>query len=226
MERIKQIWKDPVWSKVISAGIIGLVILIYNYIYSLVTNTDFKTNIKAFWNSKISLWVVAVLILVLLVIYTLRKLFNRKEKDDFAYDEKTLEIDIAFFNKVRNEMLTIQSIYWLRNNNFDGCSFQDGLLHPFDMIEIEMDRPDYDFFNPKLEILLLELMEQIKDFNSFLLPNIFSEGSNRLTVPKEWRHEQSERYDDAIEGIHRRAQKLALKYDEFISKGRKILKIQ
>jgi hypothetical protein len=155
MERIKQTWKDPVWSKVISAGIIGLVILIYNFIFSLITNTDFKTNITAFWNLKISLWVVAVIIIVLLTIFTLKKLFNRKRKNDFAYDEKTLELDIAFFNKVRNEMLTMQSIYWLRNNNFGGRSFQDDLLSPFDMIEVEMERPDYDFFNPKLETCLL-----------------------------------------------------------------------
>jgi hypothetical protein len=226
MERIKQTWKDPVWSKVISAGIIGLVILIYNFIFSLITNTDFKTNITAFWNLKISLWVVAVIIIVLLTIFTLKKLFNRKRKNDFAYDEKTLELDIAFFNKVRNEMLTMQSIYWLRNNNFGGRSFQDDLLSPFDMIEVEMERPDYDFFNPKLETLLQELMEQIKDFNSFLLPNVFSEGLHRLTVPPEWRHEQTERYDKAVDGIHRRAQKLALKYDEFVRKGRKILKVK
>ena len=226
MEKIKQIWKDPVWSKVISAGIIGLVILIYNYIYSLVTNTNFKTNITAFWNSKISLWVVAVIIIVLVTIFTLIKLSNRKAKDTFAYDEKTLELDIAFFNKIRNEMLTMQSIYWLRNNNFGGRGFEDELLQPFDNIEIEMERPDYDFFNPKLENLLQELMEPIKDFNSFLLLNVFSEGSHRLTVPPEWRHEQSERYDEAVDGIHRRVQKLTLKYDEFVRNGRKILKIQ
>ncbi|WP_291285386.1 hypothetical protein [Flavobacterium sp.] len=226
MEKIKQIWKDPVWSKVISAGIIGFVILIYNSIYSLVTNTNLKTNIIAFWNSKIILWVVAVIIIVLVVIYTLRKLFNRKEKDDFVYDEKTLELDTAFFNKIRNELLTMQSIYWLRNNNFGGRSFQDELLQPFDMIEMQMERADYDFFNPQLETLLQELMEQIKDFNSFLLPNVFTESVHRLTVPSEWRHEQPERYDEAVDGIHRRAQKLALKYDEFIRKGRKILKVQ
>lgn len=226
MEKIKQIWKDPVWSKVISAGIIGLVILIYNYIFSLITNTDFKTNITEFWNLKISLWVVAVIIVILVTIFTVKKIFNRKGKNNFAYDEKTLELDIAFFNKVRNEMLTMQSIYWLRNNNFGGRSFQDELLRPLDMIEVEMERPDYDFFNPKLETLLQELMEQIKDFNSFLLPNVFSEGLHRLSVPPEWRHEQPERYDEAVDGIHRRAQKLALKYDEFIRKGRKILKVQ
>lgn len=226
MEKINQIWKDPVWSKVISAGIIGLIILVYNYIYSLITNTDFKTNFKAFWSLKISLWVVAVIIMILVSLFTLIKLINRNRKNKFTYDEKTLELDIAFFNKIRNEMLTIQSINWLRNNNFGSRSFQDELLHPFDIIEVEIERPDFEFFNPKLEAILQDLMEHVRDFNSFLLPNVFSEGVHRLTVPPEWRHEQPERYENAVNGIHLRAHKLALKYDEFIRTGRRILKVQ
>ncbi|EIA07949.1 hypothetical protein HJ01_02817 [Flavobacterium frigoris PS1] len=43
-------------------------------------------------------------------------------------------------------MLTIQNIYWLRTNNFSGYSFRDELLHPFDLIEVEMRRPGLDFF--------------------------------------------------------------------------------
>lgn len=226
MKKLKEIWKDPVWSKVISAGIISLLILIYNAIDVLATGKDFKTSVITFWNFKVSLWIIAIAIIILGIIFTIVKKIKKVKKVEFIYDEKTLELDTALFNKIRNNMLTIQNIYWLRTNNFAGYSFRDELLRPFDLIEVEMERPDLDFFYPKLESLKEELLNYIRDFNSFLLPNVFSEGDQRLSVPSEWEMEQPERFNIAVEGIHKRAQSIAAKYDEFIKKGRQILKVQ
>ena len=62
-EKIKQIWKDPVFSKVISIGIIGLITMIYNLVYSIIENTSFRNEFMKFWTLKIELWHFAILIL-------------------------------------------------------------------------------------------------------------------------------------------------------------------
>ena len=122
-------------------------------------------------------------------------------------------------------MLNYEAIRWVRTNNFAGYSFLDKYLEPFDRILFDSEASDFEFLNPKLEILKVELINSIKDFDLFLGPNIFNDGNNRLSVPSEWELEQYDRFIEAVNGIHKRAQALALKYDEFIKEGRRMLKV-
>lgn len=224
-EKFLKFWKDPVWSKVISAIIISLGILLYNIGYSIVSKVNFGTVLTEFFQTKIQVWIL-LLVVILLLIGT--AIFNYLKKDKpilFTYDDKSLALDISLFDKIRNDLLDYEAIRWVRTNNFAGFSFYDKYLEPFDKILYDSDAADFEFLNPNLENLKVELITSIREFDSFLVPNIFSEGHNRLSVPSEWELEQYDRFIEAVDGIHSRAQILASKYDEFIKEGRKILKV-
>jgi hypothetical protein len=224
-EKILKFWRDPVWSKVISAIIISIGILLYNIGRSIVSKVDFSTVLTEFLQSKIQIWILLVLIIVLLIGTAIFNYFKKDKPIPYSTDDKSLALDIALFDKIRNDLLNYEAVRWVRTNNFAGFSFYDKYLEPFDKILYDSDAADFEFLNPNLELLKVELINAIKDFDSFLGPNIFSEGNNRLSVPSEWELEQYDRFVKAVDGIHSRAQTLASKYDEFIKEGRKILKV-
>ena len=224
-EKLLKIWKDPVGSKIISALIISLGILIFNSIYAYFSELDFKTAFNAFFEKKVNLWIAISGFFIYLIATGIFALYKRNKPKAYKYDESSLSVDTALFNRIRNEILVYNSIRWVRTNNFAGFSFRDEYLQPFDNIEYEAQAADFEFLNPNLEQLKSELIESIIEFNSFLLPNIFSEGHGRLSVPAEWELEQYDRFINAVNGIHQRAHTLGKKYDQFIREGRKILKV-
>jgi hypothetical protein len=84
-----KVWKDPVWSKVISAGIIGGSILIW----SSVDNVSFMDKIRELYNLKVKLVYVLLVLLILGVIRYLIKILNRN-----VLNKKQLELQQ--FNKL------------------------------------------------------------------------------------------------------------------------------
>lgn len=231
-EKITTIWKDPVLSKIISAAIIGVVALVYNAIIAYSKNIDFYTVVTSFIKTDVKLWVILILLLFYLIVLIIRKKIKKNKEVvienkevEFEYDDRTLKLDIDLFNKIRYELLTHGNIQWLRTNNFAGFSFKDDLLTPFDLIEIESSKADFEFLNPKLETLRKDLINDIIELNSLLLKNIFREGKTRLSVPSEWETEQPERFWTAVEEIHLRTQSIGKKYDELIKASRRILKV-
>ena len=190
-EKILKFWKDPVWSKVISAIIISLGILIYNIGYSVVSKVEFGTVLTEFFKTKIQVWILLLLVILLLIGTAIFNYFKKDKAIQFTYDDKSLALDISLFDKI---------LY-------------------------DSDASDFEFLNSNLENLKVELITSIREFDIFLGPNIFSGGNNRLSVPSEWELEQYDRFIEAVDGIHSRAQILASKYDEFIKEGRKILKV-
>ena len=224
-EKIWKIWKDPVGSKIISTFIIGLGLIIFNSIYALTSELNFKIAFNNFFDIQIKFWISILFFLLYLISRGIFTLYKKNKFKSYKYDDKSLELDTALFNKIKNELLVNDSIRWVRTNNFAGFSFIEDYLRPFDNIEYESQAADFEFLNPNLENLKNQLVESILDFNSFLLPNIFNGGNNRLTVPPEWETDQYERFVKVVDGIHQRTQVLAKKYDQFIKEGRRTLKV-
>jgi ABC-type uncharacterized transport system permease subunit len=72
-------WKDPVWSKVISTGLIALIVLIpISFLWN---------NVLSILRSKIELWIVFIILIILTVIQFLIKylLSSEKEQDKQIY---------------------------------------------------------------------------------------------------------------------------------------------
>jgi len=70
------IWKDPVWSKVIAAAIIGIAISVYSGMAGLVRNENFFSGLAGFWQYKLSLWVYFIVsagIIIIVAVFTSRK---------------------------------------------------------------------------------------------------------------------------------------------------------
>jgi len=226
--KFQKTWKDPVWSKVISAAIIGLLTILYNIIIAIIENIDFITAFNEFWTIEIPLWTLILVLAFVTVIITINSLKRKHEstpENKFLYDENSINLDKQLFNKIRNELITQENIRWLKINNFAGFSFYADKLQPFDKFEYEAKKSDFEFLNPEIEKVNIDLKHSVENLSNILSGNIFSEGDNRLSVPSEWEVEQPERFWKAVDEIHAASQNVGNKYDELIKIGRRILKI-
>lgn len=78
-EFLLKIWRDSVWSKVISAGIIFLFGIIYAFVESLVINGSFTKSIMSILTMQIKLWHILLVIVLLLIFYLMRALYRAKD---------------------------------------------------------------------------------------------------------------------------------------------------
>lgn len=205
--RLQKIWRDPVWSKVISVLIIAVSTVAYNFIVSEYKNVDFKTSFFNFWTLDIKLWVIAVSSIGLIIFYSVVKYFKSRKIRPFEYDDKTLELDVSLFNRVRNDILPQDgTIYWLRHNNFAGFSFEGKYLEPLDVIEWESEKSDFEFINPQLERIKQELVKEISEFNSLLYDNIFPSNTlaGRYSIPPELEIEEPRVFSEIVDSIHKK----------------------
>lgn len=226
IEKLKKIWKDPVGSKLIAAALIAIATSLFIYFKSIIQNEEFKIAFINFWNHKISLWIV---ILIFASIYTIKWFWKKNSVtkiNAFEYDERTIELDKALFNKIRNEILPQDTaIGFLRHYNFAGFSFDTDILDGLYKIENENVKSDFEFLNPELEQIKNELIFKISHFTSLIALETFPTPQGRQTVPPEWEIEQPERFNKVVDDIHTTKFEICDKYDELIRKGRRILKI-
>lgn len=97
---IKKIWTDPVWSKVISVGIIGLISLGYAKFISVTEKITFKDAYKEIFEIKISI----VYVLGLVLLYWLLKMIFKKKKTTYNKQQRKLRT----FNKTIDQNTGIQ----------------------------------------------------------------------------------------------------------------------
>ncbi len=241
-EKISKIWKDPVLSKVISAGIIAAIIFAYNFVTSKINNESFQHTIKSFWENESELWKIALTCLIIIVIIQkARKNRNIKEINSFdglnmenlesylaqeIYDEESKILDSKLLNEIRNELLpTEQEISWLREQNFS-YGFNREVAFKFFDFEVKIsDNPNYEFLNPELEKLKKQLVKNIQIFNRDLSQLTFPDGNLMQSVPREWKKTNPKKLENSINILNRSKINVIEKYDELIRKGRRTLKI-
>lgn len=228
-EKFIKIWKDPVGSKLISVGIIAIVTSLFIYVKSLILNEEFKRSFIEFWSYKLAFWIIVGVILVFYVLNLFRnnkRSIANSQEPIFTYDEKTIKLDQVLFNKIRNEILPQDTaIGFLRHNNFAGFSFNPKLLDDLDSLESENIKSDFEFFNPELELLKKDLISKISHFTELIGTETFPARNERQTVPPEWEIEQPKRFREVVNDIHTSQFKICEKYDEFIRRGRSLLKV-
>ncbi|URM36380.1 hypothetical protein [Flavobacterium anhuiense] len=78
---LKNSWKDPVWSKVISVIIISVGAFLISLIYSQITNLSITESFLFLWNYKISLGSTLLILIVILLIISIIKSTRRTKPD-------------------------------------------------------------------------------------------------------------------------------------------------
>lgn len=77
----EKIWKDPVWSKVISAGILAVISLVFIWIKSLWENISFEESFYLIIEFKVKLiYVIAIMVSLLMIYYLVIKARKKEER--------------------------------------------------------------------------------------------------------------------------------------------------
>lgn len=239
---IEKIWKDPVWSKVISFIIIAIGTLLYNYIISLYNDEDFRTTFLNFWKNRFELWQFLLFLILLVTIISIITYRNKKKMpkqtnafDNFdleslkpmeSYDEQSKKLDTEIYLKIRDKLLPgNKSINWLRHQNFAGFGFRREAPDDFFNFESTCSDPNFVFLDSDLEEIKVDLQKNISELTGLLALNTFPQSNGIQTVPPEWEIEQSERFDEVIKKLSESREKVIESYDKLMREGRKKLKI-
>jgi hypothetical protein len=212
---IEKIWKDSVWSKVISTGIIGLIVFL-----AAKLNPNVPAGLYDIMKLKIDLWI--VLLLVAFVVF-IASFVKRKP----GYDDASITVDRNLFNKIRNDLEMTSLIAQVKSNSFSNAPVEiEQLIKLLRPIE-ENNRADFEFLNPELNKLKNNFIDALGTFELSTSRYLFGVKGNAgwTSIPSEWEYDQPERMEEAFLTLQRNENKLAAAYQEFISKGRSILKV-
>lgn len=215
---IKNIWKDSVGGNLIATVLIAVLTLLYNFIVSRYKNISFKEVFIDFWTYQIDLWIVLLLILTIIVLYSLTK-------SKFKYDEETLALDRAFFNQIRNWEGMVDLVLEIKAHGFSGSSVKMELVETMISIREESEKPDFHFFNPVLNKIKARLLIEFENLDSVLTGNVYVGNNGWMSIPSEWEYSQRERMLKAKSDIKKQEDIFTEVYQNFITQGRKILKV-
>lgn len=110
-ESIQKIWKDPVWSKVISVGIIALITFIYTLASSVFNNISIGQSLKNIFDIKIRLiYIVGILIFY----YFGAKIMVVRGRDKYAERKRKI---LQEFNRMENNA---SGMLFMWKVHFDG----------------------------------------------------------------------------------------------------------
>lgn len=215
---IKNIWKDSVGGNLIATVLIAILTLLYNFIVSRYKNVSFNEVFIEFWTYQIDLWIVLLFILTIIVLYSLTK-------SKFKYDEETLALDRAFFNQIRNWEGMVDLVLEIKSNGFSSRPVKFERIETMTSIREESKKPDFHFFNPVLNKIKARLLIEFENLDSVLTGNIYGDHNGWLSIPSEWEYSQRERMLKAKIEIKKQEDIFTEVYQNFITQGRKILKV-
>ncbi|MFD2907874.1 hypothetical protein ACFSX9_03905 [Flavobacterium ardleyense] len=227
-EKIKKVWKDPVGSKLISAGIIGLLSIIYFSLKSLYNDKSFIENLKGFVNYQISILHLIFILLGILIVWIIWIVIKKNRRPKSAeYTESHKVLDFELFDRIKTDLLPPNgTIAFLRHNNFAGFAFRIDNLDDIYKFEYEFTKPDFEFIEPEMENILRELKKHTAEFTSLIGLNTWSTSNKNInanTVPPEWEIEQPEKFRDIVNKIHTETRGICSNYDKLIKAGRRKL---
>ncbi len=211
---IKKIWKDDVWSGVISTGIVMLI----GYVASNI-DSRIKASLIKILSLKIELWIVLLVVAFVGIVFGLS---TRRRH----YDEKSITVDRDLFNKIRNDLEMTSLMAKVKVHSFSNAPIEIEQLTKLLSLLDENNKADFEFLNPTLNKLKENLIDELQLFELSASRYLFGvKGMPGWTaIPSEWESEQPERMQEAFTALQRNENRLAEAYQKFISEGRAILK--
>jgi hypothetical protein len=214
----KKIWKDPVGGNLIASFLLGISTLLYNFIVSQFDNASFKEVFIDFWTFQIELWLVVLIFFAFMMLFSL---FRSK----FKYDEDTLALDRALFNKIRNWEGMEKLVMEIKSNGFSSRPVKFNRIETMIDFSEESKKPDFHFFNPTLNQIKDKLVIELSNLDSVLTGNVYSGNNNWVSIPSEWKYSQKDRMLKAMKDVKAQEDIFTEVYQNFITKGRTILKV-
>lgn len=215
----QKIWKDSVWSKIISVIILALMTFIYNALVAKDKNETILETLSQVLCFKVELWIfIAICLFVCLILYFI----NRQ----FKYDNETLELDRKLFNQISNGEGIIELILEIKGNGFSSHPVKmERIETMIDLLE-ESKKPTFEFLNPRLDTLKCKILDELSNLDNTLSDYVFGASLHGwVSIPSEWEYGQSERFNKAKSEIRKQEDIFTEAYQKFITEGRKILKV-
>jgi ABC-type multidrug transport system fused ATPase/permease subunit len=245
---ILTIWKDPVWSKVISALIIGAVIALWGWL----SERGLKTITYPLPLWLFLLFVVVAMFVVYLVqinknkeISRLFDLLSRKDeslthtvkenmqliaeldeiKKEYnsiiTYNHNHLDIDKRLFVRIIDELLP---------DNGSIAYFDYGGAHTYDNDKLKefynflekCRNKTFYFHDDNTNRLMQNLISEIRSFVYIVGNSTWAVNNSEMwAVPAEWKYKDPERFDATIDKLNNAVSQLVEAYSNFIVYGRK-----
>ncbi len=174
---------------------------------------------KVFLSYRIPIYSLIIILLAIILCSTIIKR-RRKQWKPFKYTEKTLKQDLDLFNQIKTELINEKRLYNLKKNVFSSLFHHDDLEFIYEIREANQN-PEFEFLNPRLEILKEEWVASIEELDKALSKNIFGrrDSPGYLEIPREW---TTKRYE-AEKLIEKKTEIVCQKYDLLIKIGRREL---
>lgn len=129
------------------------------------------------------------------------------------------EHDARLFAQFLRALPSSGSIRFVRDFNMAGFSFASDKLNDFLHFLHDWDDPEHEFLDPELETARKTLSAHVEAYVLLLNTETFSLGGGMQTVPPEWEHEQPERFDRVVKGLHDGAQAIVDAHQELVRIG-------
>lgn len=198
-ELFLKVWKDPVWSKVISVGIVALISLAF----------DSTRNFLWYY------WHYPVIILLLCIIFLQRHFTTKMPSHLFEADKRTYE-------RIQHLLCDSGLMERIRTDNFSSA-FRNDIFELFDALSYEVNRNpiQYEFIDGCLNKQLQELFLLINEFGDYLSTNTWTTRNTEFSqIPPEWPEKSPNRFIETTQSISQLRRDVCKAYDEFTRQGR------
>jgi len=128
---------------------------------------------------------------------------------------EVVETDKEVFRLVARILPWDGSIDFIRRNHFEGSFDGDHLKDLYDF-EWQCHNPAFEFIDPDLEGLRVQLRHNIQGFRDAVGSNTFSTGYGRNSVPAEWETEQPDLFKRAVGELHATADEIISTYGNLV----------
>lgn len=104
--KIKLIWTDPVWSKVISAVVLVFIGLIYSFFQTVLKEVNFFKALNDILNYKIEFWKIFIITFIVLIVWPLFQRIRKKKNIKLGTFNTEEKIGNFVFRELHNALLT------------------------------------------------------------------------------------------------------------------------
>jgi hypothetical protein len=155
--------------------------------------------------------------------------YNRVKNSGGTFAQpEYLELDRSVFHRLRDLLPSTGTIDYVRQHHYGEPFLALEHRSLYDYLK-GCSLPEFEFIDPDLEGLRVELYERTRMFIDVVSRNTFRVDmpglEGYLAVPAEWKNQEWERWEEAVKVINESADALCSVYDSLVRLGRRKLAV-